>query len=94
MFKIEEIYMDIEENGIFFVNFVNVQNMFFFRVFFGGYGNVFMDNFVGDMKLNLIFMNQEGDLFELGVGIIGLKIRGMNSFCMFGSGNFISERNC
>lgn len=92
--KIEEIHMDIEENGIPSVNLVNVQNMPPPRVPSGGYGNVPMDNFVGDTKPNLISMNQEGDLLESGVGITGSKIRGMNSPCMFGSGNSTSERNC
>ena len=91
--KIEEIPMDSEENGITSVNLLNVQNMPPPRVPSGGYGNLPMDNFAGDTKPNLISVNQDGDLLETGLGTTGSKIRGINSPCMFGSGNSTGERN-
>ena len=91
--KIEEIPMDSEENGIACVNLVNVQNMPPHRVPSGSYGNLPMDNFAGDTKPNVISMNEEGDLLETGLGITGSKMRGINSPCMFGSGNSTGERN-
>ena len=91
--KIEEIPMDSEENGIPCVNLANVQNMPPPRVHSEGYGNLPIDNFAGDTKPNLISMNQEGDLLETGLGITGSKMRGINSPCMFGSGNSTGERN-
>ena len=91
--KIEEIPMDVEGNGIAPINLVNVQNVPPPRVPFGGYGNPPMDTFSGDTKPNLISINQEGDLLETGLGITGSKIRGINSPCMFGSGNSNGERN-
>ena len=91
--KIEEIPMDVEGNGIAPINLVNVQNVPPPRVPFGSYGNPPMDTFSGDTKPNLISINQEGDLLETGLGITGSKIRGINSPCMFGSGNSNGERN-
>lgn len=91
--KIEEIPMDNEESCIPFVNLANVQNMPPPRVHSEGYGNLPIDNFAGDTKPNLISMNHEGDLLETGLGITSSKMRGINSPCMFGSGNSTGERN-
>lgn len=50
--------------------------------------NLFIDDFVCDIKFNLIFMEFEGVMSVLS----GLKFCGSNNFCRFGNVNFFGER--
>lgn len=83
--KIEEIPMDSSKDyPISSLAPVDAQNMLPRNITSRPFGNLSVDNFVGDTKPSLIPMDQGGDLS-------GSKLRGISNPCMFGNGHSTGE---